>query len=241
MAKKFFVGMFIAVWLLGACSPQKNSPAAEPVAENRETQEDSLLRQTRTPGDSLRTKLEEAEKQAGMEEPEASSEADSREEEKDAGEEQPELQFPENLSGENEEQTAVYTQGYSENGLYFVDCVRLYARGDSLYRLEEQLELYLRHEELGMVVEPGELEEMLDMVEELFQGMMDEYGESEGVSTKLRRQDSQYLMDIVCEVTEETAQGIVDLGFLDIEDTWELLSFQKMCEMLEEENYTKAK
>ena len=86
MAKKFFVGMFIAVWLLGACSPQKNSPAAEPVAENRETQEDSLLRQTRTPGDSLRTKLEEAEKQAGMEEPEASSEADSWDEEKDAGE-----------------------------------------------------------------------------------------------------------------------------------------------------------
>ncbi len=228
--------------MLAACVPQKNEI---------DTSQELPVPEIITPGASLKTKLAEAAKPgetketAGQafreEEPEASSGQASREGENPPGEEFPDLQIPESLSGETGEQTAVYTQAYSENGLYFVDCVRLYAEEDRLYRLEEQLELYLRYEELGMDVEPEDLEEMLDMVGELFQGIMDEYGENEGVTTELRRQENQYLMDITCEVTEETAQGIVDLGFLNVEDTSELLSFRDMCEMLEEENYTKAK
>ena len=215
--------VLVAVGMLGACGPQKISPAAKPETENRETkQEESSVQADRA------------------EEPEVSAEEDSREGENPAEEEQPKLQIPESLSGESEEQTAVYTLSYSDSGLYLVDCIRLYAREDKVCRLEEQIELCLREEELGLDVGQGDLEEMLDAMGELFQGLLDDYGKNEGITTELRRQEKQYLMDITCEVTEETAQGIVDAGFLDVEDTSELLSFQKMCEMLEEENYTRA-
>ena len=221
--------VLVAVCLLGACTSSKDSskelPAAAESAEETEPDEKSA---------------EEMEPAAGQEEKPGKDSEPEAEKPESSGETPETPGASGSQSGEAGEQTAVYTQSYSESGMYVEAVVHLYARGDRMYRLEEQLEFQFRAEELDLGLDPEDMEEMLDMMGEVFQELMDEYGEAEGVTTDFKRQDTRFFMTITCEITEETAQGIVDRGFLEVEEAEELLSFQKACEALEAQDYTRS-
>lgn len=140
---------------------------------------------------------------------------------------------------EDSEQTAAYTQAYQDGAINLQAEIRLHAKGDELYRFDEDLQLVFVKEELDL--EPEDIEKVLGQLEEVFQEMfLDEYKDVGGMNCEFERRGEEFYLSIHCDITEETAKEIADTGVLEVDEAESLRSFEAVCRALEEQGYTKT-
>lgn len=127
-------------------------------------------------------------------------------------------------------QSVVYTLEQENDGLKMTDTMKLEARGDSVEKMEETINMDMAAFD----------EDTQKLMVEAYDSLVESYQAVDGVECTGTMTDSVYTIQIAIDTSGDTVAKLAEQGLLQVEGSTDGISLEKTGQSLEAGGYTKT-